>query len=59
METERHGRNIGDSEMILIIFGIYLILDAVINMAVFREQPAHCQMVRIGRLIIGIALIVG
>jgi len=45
--------------MILIAMGIYLILDAIISMAVFREQPAHCQVVRIGRLIIGVALIVG
>jgi len=45
--------------MILIAFGIYLILDAIVSMAVFREQPSHCQMVRIGRLIIGVCLIVG
>ena len=45
--------------MILIAFGTYLILDGLISMAVFREQPAYCQAVRIGRLIIGIALIVG
>lgn len=43
--------------MILIIFGSVLILDAVISMSVFRTQPCHCQLVRVVRLIIGIALL--
>ncbi len=45
--------------MILLLGGIYLFVDAVASFLAFRTQPFPYQLVRLGRLGIGIGLIIG
>lgn len=43
--------------MILLLGGIYLVIDAIFSFLIFRGQPAYCQLVRVGRLIVAVIVI--
>ncbi len=43
--------------MILLLFGVYLIIDGLASLYVFRKQAWYCQAVRLGRTLIGIILL--
>jgi len=43
--------------MICILFGVYLIIDGLASLYVFSEQAWYCQVVRLGRTLIGIILL--
>jgi len=41
--------------MTLTLFGVYLIIDGIVSLYVFRRQAWYCQAVRIVRTLIGIS----
>ena len=43
--------------MILILFGVYLTVDGLVSLYVFRKQAWYYQAVRLGRTLIGIILL--
>jgi len=43
--------------MIFTLFGVYLIIDGLVSLYVFREQAWYCQAVRLGRTLIGVILL--
>lgn len=43
--------------MILTLCGIYLIIDGLVSLYVFRNQAWYAQAVRVGRTLIGIILL--
>jgi len=43
--------------MIFSLFGVYLIVDGLASLYVFRRQAWYCHAVRLGRTLIGVILL--
>ena len=42
----------------MMLAGVYLVVDGLLSIWRFQQQPRYCQWVRVGRTVIGVGLIV-
>ncbi len=44
-------------QLLVILGSIYLLVDGIASIVAFQKQPFYCQLVRVGRFIIGLVFL--